>query len=155
MDAMTDNAIMLGSNLLPKKILVGVDGSDESLAAARYAIELAGRLKAELSVLHVIMVPEYVSEEVSNRLKKELGSRGESAMMQVRQAAQGSDVILHEKILSTTKPVVATICDFASNNGSELIIMGSSGAGGVARLMLGAVAVGVAREAPCPVLLVR
>lgn len=146
---------MLGSDLLPKKILVGVDGSEESLAAARYAIELAGRLKAELSVLHVIMVPQYVSEEVSNRLKKELGSRAESAMMKVRQAAQGSDVILREKILSTTKPVVAAICDFASNDGSELIIMGSSGAGGVARLMLGAVAVGVAREARCPVLLVR
>jgi nucleotide-binding universal stress UspA family protein len=146
---------MLDTVSLPKKILVGVDGSEESLAAARYAIELAGRLQAELSVLHVVMVPEYVSADVGNRLKKELVSRGESTMMRVREAAKGRDIVLREKMLTTTKSVIATFCEFASNDGSELVIMGSSGAGGVAKLMLGTVAVGVAREARCPVLLVR
>lgn len=152
---MTESAIMSSSVSLPKKILVGVDGSEESFAAANYAIDLAARLKAELSVLQVILVPEYVSEDVSNRLKKELGSRAESSMMRVRQAAHGKNIVVHEKVLTTTKSVVSTICEYASNEGSGLIIMGSSGAGGVVKLMLGTVAVGVAREARCPVLLVR
>src|SRR5215469_1031124 len=79
------------STPLPKKILVAVDGSDESLAAARFAIELAGKFRAELSTLHVILIPEYVSEEVRNRLKQDLGSRGELALKKVRESIQGKE----------------------------------------------------------------
>ena len=140
---------------LPSKILVTVDGSEESFAAARYAIEFAGKTRAELSVLHVMLLPEYVSEEVSHRLEKELGSRGESALQRVRQAAQGKNIVLHEKMLTTRKSVITTICDFAGNTGTGLIVMGTKGAGGVANLMLGNVATGVVREARCPVLVVR
>jgi nucleotide-binding universal stress UspA family protein len=58
-------------------------------------------------------------------------------------------------MLTTTKSVVSTICDFAANNGVELIVMGDRGTGSVANLMLGNVATGVVREAHCPVLVVR
>lgn len=139
---------------LPRKFLVAVDGSEESLAAARYAVELAGRMSGELSVLHVILIPEYISEDVSTRLKKDLRTKGEQAIMKVRQAANGKNIHLHEKIVTTSKSVVTTICEFATNKGIELIIVGRGGAGGVAKMMLGTVAVGVAREAKCPVLLV-
>ena len=92
---------------------------------------------------------------MSNRLEKELGLRGESALTRVRQAAQGRNVLVNEKMLTTTKSVVTMICDFAASSGSGLIIMGSRGVGGVANLMLGNVAIGVVREARCPVLVVR
>ena len=58
----TENRVSLGHVSLPKKMLVAVDGSEESLAAARYAIELAEKTKAELSAIHVILLPEYLSE---------------------------------------------------------------------------------------------
>ncbi len=45
----TGNLVLIASVSLPKKILVPVDGSEESFAAARYAIELAEKMKAELS----------------------------------------------------------------------------------------------------------
>ena len=151
----SENLVSTSSASLPKKILVPVDDSEESFTAAQYAIELARKIGAELSVLHVILVPEYISEEVSTRLKNELGSRGELAVMRVRQAADGKGIVLRENLLTTTKSVVATICEFASSDRAGLIIMGRSGAGGVAKLMLGTVAMGVAREARCPVLLVR
>jgi universal stress protein family protein len=48
-----------------------------------------------------------------------------------------------------------TICELAARSGVGLIVMGTRGAGGVANLMLGNVATGVAREARCPVLVVR
>ena len=152
---MTQSAVQGPTSIsLPKGFLVAVDGSEESLVAARYAIELAVKMRGELSVLHVILIPEYISEDVSARLKKDLTSRGERAIMKVRQAANGKNIHLHEKILTTSKSVVTTICEFATSNGTELIIVGRSGAGGVAKTMLGTVAVGVAREARCPVLLV-
>jgi nucleotide-binding universal stress UspA family protein len=140
---------------LPKRLLVTVDGSEESFLAAQYAIKLAERMKAELSVLHVILLPEYVTEQASSRLEKELRSRGESTLTRVRQAAQGINITLYEKSLITRKSVVSSICDFASNDNADLIITGTRGASGVADMMLGSVATGVAREARCPVLLVR
>jgi nucleotide-binding universal stress UspA family protein len=149
------NAASPGHVLLPKKILVTVDGSEESFAAALYAIEFAEKTKAELSVLHVMLLPEYLSEEVSNRLEKELGSRGESALRRVSQAARGRGIVLTDRMLTTTKSVISTICDFAASSGTGLIIIGTKGAGGVANLMLGNVATGVVREARCPVLVVR
>ncbi|HVH14854.1 MAG TPA: universal stress protein [Candidatus Angelobacter sp.] len=140
---------------MPKRLLVAVDGSEESVAAAQYAVELAVRMKAELSALHVMLLPEYVSDEVRNRLERELSSRGQSALKRVRLAAKGKNVVLSEKMLTTTKSVITTICDFAASDGAGLIIMGTKGAGGVANMMLGNVATGVVREARCPVLVVR
>lgn len=152
---MTQSSIQDPASIsLPRKFLVAVDGSEESLAAARYAVELSGRMSGELSVLHVILIPEYISEDVSARLKKDMRTKGEQAIMKVRQVANGKNIHLHEKILTTSKSVVTTICEFATSNGMELIIVGRGGAGGVAKMMLGTVAVGVAREARCPVLLV-
>jgi len=153
--SLAQNQVSKDPSSLPKKILVAVDGSDESLAAARFAIELAGNFRAELSTLHVILIPEYVSEEVRNRLKQDLGSRGELALKKVRESIQGKEIQSREMLLFTTKSVVTTICEFAADDGAGLIIIGASGAGGVAKVVLGTVAVGVAREARCPVLLVR
>ena len=147
--------ISVAHRSLPRKILVAIDGSEESLAAAEYAIDMAGRLDAELSVLHVILIPEYVSRDVSDRLSKELVSKGEAAVIRVRQAAKEKGLHPREKLLTTTKSVVTTICEFARDDDAGLIVMGASGAGGVATVMLGTVAVGVARESRCPVLLVR
>ena len=143
------------SFVLPRKMLVAIDGSDESLAAANYGIEVARKFGAEIFALNVVLVPQYVSEDVSNRLKKELTSRGETALTKVRRAAEEKSVVVHHKIQTTTKSVVTTICETATNEGAGLIIMGTGGTGGVAKLLLGSTAIGVSREASCPVLLVR
>ena len=140
---------------MPEKILIAVDASDESLRAAEYAIAMAARLEAELSALHVVVIPEYVSADVRHRLEGELKLRGESALRRAREAAQAKAVPLHEQILTTTKSVVAAICTAAAHEGAGLIVLGTRGEGGVAKLMLGSVAAGVVREAPCPVLVVR
>lgn len=135
--------------------MVTVDGSEEAFAAAQYAIRLAATVKAELSVLNVILLPEYITEQVSKRLETELHSRGEAALGRVREAAHGLDIAISLESLTTRKNVVTTICEFANSHQTQLIITGSKGASGVANLMLGSVATGVAREARCPVLLVR
>lgn len=140
---------------MPQRILVPVDGSEEAFNAAQYAIRLAATLKAELSVLNVILLPEYITQQVSNRLEKELRSRGEEAFGRIREAAHASNVAIKVESLTTRKSVVTTICEFANSHTMQLIVTGTRGASGVANLMLGSVATGVAREARCPVLLVR
>ena len=140
---------------LPRKILVAVDGSDGSVAAGRYAIELALMTKAELFVLNVIQIPEYVSVDVRSRLERELRSRGDVALAKVREAAGSKHIVVKENIRTTTKSVVTTICDEAAIDHAGLVVLGNNGAGGMAQLMLGSVAAGVVREAACPVLVVR
>ena len=135
--------------------MVAIDGSEESLAAARCTIEIAKMANAEVMALHVIHLPEYVSDEVNSRLKEELNARGQLALAKVRQSAQGKGVVLLERTMSTTKSVVDTICECAASEGAGMIVLGTRGVGGVAKLMLGSVAAGVVRSASCPVLVVR
>jgi universal stress protein A len=53
------------------------------------------------------------------------------------------------------QPVAAAITGFARATGVDLIVIGSHGRTGLARLVVGSVAEAVVRTAPCPVLVVR
>jgi nucleotide-binding universal stress UspA family protein len=59
----------------------------------------------------------------------------------------------------TTRVVIGSpapcIAEEAATTGSDLIVMGTHGRGGVAHFVLGSVAERVLRTAPCPVLTVR
>ena len=59
----------------------------------------------------------------------------------------------HEiSMVSTTGDIVETIVGQAEREESDLIIMGTHGRSGVARVLLGSVTERVLREAPCPVM---
>ncbi len=47
------------------------------------------------------------------------------------------------------------ICELASDQNVDLIILGTTGLTGVARFLIGSVAERVVRHAPCPVLVMR
>ena len=146
---------MSAQHHLARRILTAVDGSEESLRAARYAVELAKLTGASVVAVHVILLPQYVSDDVQKRLREDLTSRGESALDKARQAANEQGVSLEGKTLDTNISVVTALCDSATKEGADLIVLGTRGTGGVAKLMLGSVAGGVANNARCPVLIIR
>ncbi len=139
---------------LPQKIVAAVDGSDESLAAALYAIQLAKAIGATIVTLYVIQLPEYISDGVRARLRDELRTKGQDVLDKVKKESKAR-VSVSGKLFETTSSVVDAICEFASAEKADVIILGTRGLGGVSKLMLGSVAVGVARSAGCPVLVVR
>ncbi|MGC8773927.1 MAG: universal stress protein [Chlorobaculum sp.] len=49
----------------------------------------------------------------------------------------------------------AVIIDYASKTGASMIVLGSHGASGIHRLLVGSTAESVMRNAPCPVLVLR
>jgi universal stress protein A len=49
----------------------------------------------------------------------------------------------------------ATIIDYAGKTGASMIVLGSHGASGIHRLLVGSTAESVMRHAPCPVLVLR
>lgn len=138
---------------MPKKILVAVDGSEPSLKAAAYAAKLAGLAGSELVALHVILMPPYASEKTIENLRKELTAKSEEIMAQVRKVS--NNIKIETKTIETMCSVVEAIVDFALKSGVDLIVLGTRGFAGVAKLMLGSVAAGVVNSAHCPVLAVR
>ncbi len=140
---------------LPKKILIGVDGSDASLKATAYAIKLAQLAQAEVVALHVILLPAYASQKTVDSLRKELSARAEEVWERIKKLPDSSDVKFEARVIETNRSVVQAMVDFALKSNVELIVLGTRGFAGVAKLMLGSVAAGVVNSAHCPVLVVR
>lgn len=62
---------------------------------------------------------------------------------------------LKTEIFRDTKSVIASIVDYASSKGIDLIVIGTKGRTRLKRFLMGSVASGVVQHAHCPVLLVR
>ena len=136
-------------------IIVGVDGSAHSRKALEYAAKEAVAHHTSLTVLTVHQAVRDVYGGVSNY------SDDASLTDKARQAAQAeTDEVLAglaEKPESVTvKAVHGLPADelVKAAEGADMVVMGSRGAGGFARLILGSVASQVAHHAACPVLIV-
>lgn len=123
----------------PFTILVPLDGSPEALGALPYAEALSGA-GATIELLTVI---HDASEQAT-------------AENQLQAAAQGpgnANVTVRTRIL--TGDPAAEIVEAAANGGASMIVMASHGRGALGRLLHGAVADDVARQATVPVMVIR
>jgi nucleotide-binding universal stress UspA family protein len=138
-------------------IIVGVDGSDRSRQALEWAINEAGVRHAPLTVLTV-------SEELTG------GYWGGPVFpadldrtKQAQEAAQvETDKVLH-KVGEGGKPASVTVRAVTGIPAEELlhasadadmIVVGSRGAGGFKRLLLGSVSTQITHHAHCPVVVI-
>lgn len=146
---------------LIRKILVPTDGSDASLAAAKYAAEIADCDDAEVTLLNVAegaSLTQFVGYSARGR-HPDHGhwETGEAVLRDTEKPFELAGVHVRTKIIEGFAP--ETIIGEAEDGNYDLIVMGSHGAGGgVLRRMLfglGSVAEGVVSNAPCPVLVVR
>ena len=141
---------------LPRNILVPTDFSEHAEQALDYAVVLAGKLDAKIHVLHAFFLlplgPELAVGVTSAKLD-ELMTDSQKQLDRLVAARAGKAAF--GPTLLKTGDARAQIDTTAAEVGADLIIMGTHGRRGVARLLLGSVAESVARTAPCPVLLVR
>ena len=135
--------------------MVAVDGSERSLRTAQRAIEYARMMGGSVVMVHVIQLPEYLSEDVLKKMSQELAKRAEGAFVSAVKLAADSGVKVETKSLETTGSVVAAICDAASSERISLLVVGTRTTRDVTKLMLGSVAEGVIATAKCDVLVVR
>jgi nucleotide-binding universal stress UspA family protein len=119
-----------------KRVCCPVDFSGLSLSAVEAAAELARRLGAELTLLHVESPQEAFSE---------------GRMEEYRKVAQARGVAKVELGRTSGDPSIK-IGDFAQQGGFDLIVMGTHGRTGRAASLSGSVAETVVRNAKCPVL---
>jgi nucleotide-binding universal stress UspA family protein len=141
-----------------QKILMATDLSEASAPAWRRAVEMASDNRAELLVAHAYLPPYIVEmgamspqmyDEWDEKLRSDIAKR----LQLLVQDASKSGV--------TARPLVLvgnpeeTIVDAASENGVDLVVMGTHGRRGMSRFFLGSVAARVIATAPCAVMTVR
>jgi glycine betaine transporter len=139
--------------------LVPVDFSAYSEQALAYAIALATKLQARVTVLHVIhLLPIGVSDMPSSlpypelylqELEAEARQRLEAQRQQLQEAGLEVEVLMKHGV------PFQTLVDIARDQHVDLIVMGTHGRTGVHHLLMGSVAEKVVRLASCPVLVTR
>ena len=144
------------------RILVTVDGSDASVKAVELACELAAAMRAELVALHVIrdlpLPPELremvAAGEITESRQEILENSARIILDRVKAAAQESGVEKVRTVIENGDPG-GTIVSYATDNGVDLIVMGSRGLGDVQGMLLGSVSRKVCNLSPVNCLTVK
>ena len=137
-----------------ENLLVGVDGSEVSVRAARQATELAAAFGARVTLLHVvapIVIPGDASWAPLERLQSAELENGQRVVHEVQRALGSAPT----QELVKVGPAADTIVEVATSLKDCLIVVGSTGKGAVKRLFLGSVADRVVHLSSGPVLVVR
>ena len=139
-----------------KGVVVGVDGSEESLQAVAVAAAEADLGGDELTVVLAFKTP-------SRWVEKQLPSSGlaESIVEEDRIVLAESvaglgdkypDLVVHQRLETNTQPAKALV-DIAAD--ARLLVIGSRGRGGFSRTVLGSTAHAVLLNVPCPTIVTR
>jgi nucleotide-binding universal stress UspA family protein len=148
------------------KIMVGIDGSEESMNAAEYAVGIAKKHDAELiainvltsdigyaysspgiespppppSVKEIILLAEYEAKKWFDKIKEK---------------AEESGIRFKTEFIVARRSVVSTMLDYAEEQNINLILVGTRGRSGIKKMLLGSIASGLVTYASCPVMVVK
>jgi nucleotide-binding universal stress UspA family protein len=143
-----------------KKILVPIDGSEESQKALQMAISLAKKFESKVKLLYVVALNPHefadrptVSVELSEQWVGELKKQGTHVLDKLRQDFSLND-LEYATLIEQGNPAVE-ICKVAKDDNIDLIVMGSRGLGSIGSMILGSVSNKVIQLAECPVLITR
>jgi nucleotide-binding universal stress UspA family protein len=141
-----------------KTILVPLDSSITAQRGLREAIGLARLLGAKLALLHVVNTVVMASEAAAANTAELLDSRrtaGADLLAEAQRQARGEGVVAETVLVDAVDGRIdATVLEQVRQMAADLIVMGTHGRAGLARLVLGSDAELVVRGSPVPVLLV-
>jgi universal stress protein A len=140
------------------KILTAIDFSENSECAFDYALTLATKFNAELTIIHVINEPVdlrgfYVPHISFEQLEKEIEESAVKMMETFCNTKLGTFTNYKTSIM--TGIPYDEIIAAAARIDASLIVLGTHGRTGLDRILFGSTAERVVRSASCPVLTVR
>lgn len=139
-------------------ILFPTDGSDSSVKALNYVIEIAVKFHPRVTILNTYELPflNYDNEipgEIYDEIIKKTKIKSRLLLEKTKRELQNFSKPI--KMLSLQGNAGKWIIDTADLKGCDLIIMGSRGLGLVKGLFLGSVSNYVVHQSKCPVFLVH
>lgn len=140
-------------------VLVPTDFSEDALKAVHTAHRLLENLdEARLILLHAFNLPiEYTAYgpiPTSVNYLKDAGVEAEQQLGEIAEDLKQREGIDVETLAREGYPP-EVICEEASQQDADLIVMGTHGRSGLAHLLLGSTAERVVQKAPCPVMTVQ
>jgi nucleotide-binding universal stress UspA family protein len=142
-----------------RRILHPTDFSPAGRTALARAIEMARAEKAELVIAHVLPVvlpmisDGYMSPKVFEDVQRAARQQGQKQLDVVLARARKAGARARGLLLEGVP--ASQITRAARSQRADVIVMGTHGRTGFARLLLGSVAERIVGTAPCPVLTVR
>jgi nucleotide-binding universal stress UspA family protein len=132
------------------RILCPTDFSEASRRALLHALGIARRQECGIAVLHVQSAFAVAAQVEAGLYVNELPSAQDALIDFVAKTVndQHHDI----ELVSKTGDVVEVIIEQAKRESSDLLIMGTNGRSGIARVLLGSVTEQVLRRADCPVM---
>lgn len=141
---------------MPSKILVPVDGSENSLRAFERALEIAKGTSAQVSAVLVIETPPTVYVESQKLLDQLLENyRKESARVLDKYEDSAERQGLKVEFVVMEGDPASNIVAYTEKGGFDMIVMGSRGLGKFKGMVLGSTSRKVLQNAKCPVLIVK
>jgi nucleotide-binding universal stress UspA family protein len=154
------------------KILVAIDGSENSMKAEVYAIDIAKKDNSQLIALTVldISTPRYLSssfitaptyglkelEEKRKEAQQWLDKFEKLAVKENNTTNNNNNIQFKSEIIEDpTSRVGSAIVDYAERENVDLIVIGTRGRTGFKKMLLGSVASDVVTYAHCPVLVIK
>jgi nucleotide-binding universal stress UspA family protein len=143
-------------------ILVSIDGSDSSQRALEAGIEMAQKFGSRIQIVHVVREMQLPTnfgrlqdyEEASRARHSLLKSAGEQMLTQAERGCESKGIKNAQTHLGNGDPANAII-NCATENGADLIVMGSRGLGQVDGFLLGSVSRKVSNTAKIPCLIIK
>ncbi len=137
-------------------VVVGVDGSEESLQAVVIAAAEADHAGDELTVVHAFPPADrWVKETMPDGRLTETVIAEDRIVLSESVAGltdKYPDLVVHQELETYKEPAKALV-DAAAK--ARLLVIGSRGRGGFSRLVLGSTAHAVLLNVPCPTIVTR
>lgn len=136
------------------RILVAVDGSENSKRAAEHAVKIASvNSGATIEVLYVLDYDRAHPDASQKINENELRVDREHRLSPIKGIFEKSRVA-YELVIKNGEPG-ATIVSFANRGGFDLVIIGSRGLNSFQEMVLGSVSHKVAKRTKAPVMIVK
>ena len=136
-------------------VVVGVDGSDESVAALRWAARYATATGARVRALLAWHYPGAVGGPPIEKAPEAIHEQTDAQMQETLDAAiakAGQEAAGVEKHTAYGHPAQALI---EASNEADLLVVGRHGHGAFSGMLLGSVSIHCVTGAHCPVVVIR
>jgi nucleotide-binding universal stress UspA family protein len=139
-----------------RNILVGIDFSEYSAAALRYATYLAESFGAKLTLAHAAESYVYPEDLAAGLTVADVDARWEKNQAEKLENLRNSvKKEISTGVVITRGPAWSQIVVMSKSTGADLIILGTHGRTGLKHALMGSTAERVVRHATCPVLVVH
>ena len=146
-----ESTVDAGGDTPPGRVVVGVDGSESSKQALRWAVRLAASEGSTIEAVTAWDYPPSFNAPVDVNWRPDLDA--ETVMRETLDEVFGDarPAELEERVVHGSARTVL----IDASRGASLLVVGSRGHGGFAGLLLGSVSSACSEHAHCPVLVLH